>query len=102
MSIFNHDIENIDIEKEIKVREMQLTYLEGMLELRKEELEADFDNLFREFNEFKKDPESREMYDRLNECKTSLSNFFEVRHELFLTKHKIDRLKNNEEDDEYI
>ena len=95
MSIFDHNKANIDIEKEILEREMQKTYLEGILELRKEELEADFNNLFEEFNDSVKNegPSNGELYDRLDECRTSLSRFFEVRSELLITKNEIEYAK---------
>lgn len=95
MSIFNHSVANKDVEKEILEREMQKTYLEGMLRFRREELEADFDNLFKEFNEQIKNggPDNSELYDRLDECRTSLSNFFEIRSELIVTKNEIEYAK---------
>ena len=94
MSIFNHNTANVDIEKEILEREMQKTYLEGVLKLRREELEADFDNLFKAFNEEIKNGGKTDLWNKLEECRTSLSNFFEVRAELFTTKNEIEYAKD--------
>ena len=100
MSIFDHNTVNVDVEKEILEREMQKTYLEGLLVLRREELEADYDNLFKEFNEQIKNggPDNSELYDRLDECRTSLSRFFEVRSELIVTKNEIEYAKSELEE----
>lgn len=94
MSIFNHNVANVNLEKEILEREMQKTYLEGLLELRREELEADFDNLFKAFNEKNKNGDEADLWDTLEECRESLRNFLEVKAELITTKREIEYAKD--------
>ena len=103
MSIFNHNVAYEDIKMEIKVREMQKVYLEGLLELKKEELDADFDNLVNEIKVFEEDALGRNhLLDRIDDFRTSVSNFNEVRAELLTTIHDIEydkgELKESEEE----
>lgn len=101
MGYFDHDVENKDTEKELKERELQLAFLKGALELRKEELEADFDNLVAKFNEAKEnDYRCNGMFERLRELETSLSRFLEVRAEIHTTELEISIAKGEEEDPE--
>ena len=101
MSIFNHSVAYEDIKMEIKVREMQKVYLEGLLELKKEELDADFDNLVDEIKVFEEDALGRNhLLDRIDDFRTSVSNFNEVRAELLTTIHDIEYAKGEEKEEE--
>lgn len=86
MSIFNHNVANKDVNKEILTRAMQIAYLENLLELDKEELDADFNNLINGFNE----SIDEGLQEKLRACETSLSNYLEMRSELNVTREELE------------
>lgn len=101
MSIFNHSVAYEDVKMEIKVREMQKVYLEGLLGLKKEELDADFDNLVDEIKVFEEDALGRNhLLDRIDDFRASVCNFNEVRAELLTTIHDIEYAKGEEKEEE--